>query len=211
MPTWIDFKVLKETLDFAAVLRHYGVEIKAKGNQHHGYCPLPNHNGKKHSPSFSANLEKGIFQCFGCGAHGNVLDFAILMEGGSPDNASDIRKTALGLQKSFNVPQPDRQELAKRKAAQPAQETPQPKPEEPQLLVNAPLDFELKTLDFAHPYLRVRGFTDETIRNFGLGYCSKGYLTGRIAIPLHDEQGHLIGYAGRIVDESLISEENPRY
>ena len=68
MTTWIDFKALRAKLDFEQVLRHYGIEVKRKGNQHHGYCPLPNHNGKKNSPSFSANLDRGIFQCFGCGA-----------------------------------------------------------------------------------------------------------------------------------------------
>lgn len=82
---WIDFKALRARLDFAAVLEHYGVEVKRKGNQHHGFCPLPNHNGKKNSPSFSANLEKGIFQCFGCGAKGNILDFALFMEKADPE------------------------------------------------------------------------------------------------------------------------------
>jgi len=46
--------------------------------------------------------------------------------------ANDIRKTALNLQKAFNIPQPDRPELAKRKASQPVREAPQPKPEEPE-------------------------------------------------------------------------------
>src|SRR5579884_3843768 len=61
MGEWIDFKALRAQLSFADVLRLYGVEVKAKANgkQHHGYCPLPNHNGKRNSPSFSANLEKG--------------------------------------------------------------------------------------------------------------------------------------------------------
>jgi DNA primase len=204
MATWIDFKALKQTLRFETVLRHYGVEVKAKGNQHHGFCPLPNHNGKRNSPSFSANLEKGIFQCFGCGAHGNVLDFAILMSGGSPDDADDIRKTALHLQKTFGVPQVEQSKA-------PKQERTEAKADVVPALVNVPLDFELKTLDFNHPYLRTRGFTDATIKDFGLGYCAKGYLAGRIAIPLYDRQGRLVGYAGRIVDDSLISEENPRY
>jgi DNA primase len=204
MSAWIDFKALKQALQFDAVLRHYKVEVKAKGSQHHGFCPLPNHNGKKNSPSFSANLEKGIFQCFGCGAHGNVLDFAVLMEGGSSDNSDDLRKTARNLQNVFGIPKTEQPKALKK-------ETPQAKPDETPALINAPLDFELKTLDFDHPYLRGRGFTDATIKDFGLGFCSKGYLSGRIAIPLHDEQGRLVGYAGRIVDDSLISEENPRY
>src|SRR5689334_14362559 len=50
--------------------------------------------------------------------------------------------------------------------------------------ITAPLDFELKGLDFEHPYLRRRGFLSETIAHFGLGYCSRGMLKERLAIPL---------------------------
>src|SRR5688572_2935585 len=60
MSTWIDFKTLREQLDFAAVLKHYGVEVKLKGDQHQGFCPLPSHNGKRNSPSFSANMKRKI-------------------------------------------------------------------------------------------------------------------------------------------------------
>jgi len=79
------------------------------------------------------------------------------------------------------------------------------------VLVNAPLDFELKGLDAGHPYLLNRGFTAETIRHFGLGYCSRGFLKGRVAVPLHDADARLIGYAGRIVDDAAIDKDNPRY
>src|SRR5580658_5057218 len=101
MNDWIDFKALRSKLDFEQVLRHYGVEVKRKGNQHHGFCPLPNHNGKKNSASFSANLERGIFQCFGCGAKGNLLDFAALMENVDPKAGSSLREVALELQQRF--------------------------------------------------------------------------------------------------------------
>jgi len=56
MTNWIDFKQLRSKLNFEAVLRHFNVEVKKKGTQHHGFCPLPEHNGKRNSPSFSANL-----------------------------------------------------------------------------------------------------------------------------------------------------------
>jgi DNA primase len=42
------------------------------------------------------------------------------------------------------------------------------------VIVNASLDFELKGLDATHPYLLGRGFTPETIKHFGLGFCSRG-------------------------------------
>jgi hypothetical protein len=98
---WIDFKALRAKLDFEQVLKHYSVEIKRKGSQHHGYCPLPNHNGKKNSASFSANLERGIFQCFGCGAKGNVLDFAALMENVDPKAGPALREPVSTLASSL--------------------------------------------------------------------------------------------------------------
>jgi DNA primase len=64
--------------------------------------------------------------------------------------------------------------------------------------VNPPLKFALKSLDPAHPYLTERGFTPETIAHFGVGWCTgKGIMAGRIAIPMHNEQGELVAYAGR--------------
>lgn len=207
---WIDFKALRAKLDFEQILRHYKVEVKRKGKQHHGYCPLPNHNGQRNSPSFSADLERGIFQCFGCGAKGNVLEFAALMASVDPKDGQALRKFAAKLQAQFCP------ELGSDAPNAPAPPAVKPKPtakSEPDLpvVINEPLDFELRGLDAAHPYLLSRGFTRETIARFGLGYCSRGMLKGRVAIPLHDATGKLIGYAGRVVDDATINEDNPRY
>src|SRR5262249_34339817 len=79
------------------------------------------------------------------------------------------------------------------------------------VVINPPLDFELKDLDYDHPYLKGRGLYPETIKEFGLGYCNRASMKGRIVIPLHDTSNNLVGYAGRIVDDSLIDEANPKY
>jgi DNA primase len=208
MSAWIDFKELRAKITFEQVLRHYGVEVKRTGNQHHGFCPLPNHNGKKNSPSFSANFEKGIFQCFGCGAKGNLLEFAAMMEKVDPKDGTAFRKVAGKLQKQFCPELGGTQETNKPAAKKP--EKAEPKNELP-AIINEPLDFELKGLDAEHPYLKSRGFAPETIKHFGLGFCSRGLLKDRVAIPLHDHGGNLVGYAGRVVDDASISEDNPRY
>jgi len=207
MKTWIDFKGLRKKLDFEQVLRHYGVEVKRKGSQHQGFCPLPNHQGKKNSPSFSANLERGIFQCFGCGAKGNVLEFAAMMGKADPKDGAALHKVAGELQKRFC---PEIGGATETKPPAKRLEKIEPKSELP-VVVNAPLDFELKGLDRKHPYLLNRGFSQETIDHFGLGFCSRGLLKDRVAIPLHDHEGKLVGYAGRVVDDAAISEDNPRY
>ena len=207
MSTWINFKELRAKLDFEHVLRHYQVEVKRKGTQHHGFCPLPNHNGKKNSPSFSANLDRGIFQCFGCGAKGNVLEFAALMEGVDPGDGPAFRAVALGLQEKLCGHVETALSRLKKGVEPPAAAVTKPVV----AIVNAPLDFELKGLDQSHPYLKSRGFSPETIASFGIGFCSRGVLKDRVAIPLKDQFGRLIGYAGRVVDDSTVSEENPRY
>jgi DNA primase len=64
--------------------------------------------------------------------------------------------------------------------------------------VNPPLTFALKSLDPEHAYLNARGFSAETIAAFGVGLCTgKGIMAGRIAIPVHNEYGELVAYAGR--------------
>ncbi len=202
MAEWVDFKVLRESLDFMAVAKHYKVELTIKGDQATGLCPLPTHEGNKESPSFSANCTKGIWQCFKCKAKGNVLDFACRMEGLNTDSRADVRKTALLLQSRFNVKSGERKEAPPKEKELPV---------EPTKLINAPLDFTLKSLDPNHPYFEENSLTSKTIEHFGLGHCGRGLLKDRIAIPLHDLDGHLVGYAGQAIDELDVSPENPKY
>jgi DNA primase len=201
MATWIDFRELRNKLDFLDVLRHYNVTVKVKGRQAQGFCPLPMHEGKGRSPSFSVNLDRKCWQCFGCGAKGNVLDFAVRMEGLNPSVPADVRKTALILSEKLASAASGGRQSAVASAGKPSLP----------IVVNAPLDFALKELDPEHPYLRERGVSAATIEHFGLGYCQRGLLAGRVAIPLHDSEAHLIGYAGRLTKDKEISEENPKY
>lgn len=201
---WINFKDLRAQLSFPKIFGFYGVEgLSDKGGQIVGFCPIPTHNGNRRTPSFSAHPEKGIFQCFGCGAKGNLLDFAVLMDGGNPKRGLDVRKTALRLNKEFGG------------TASPGQNhspvPPPPSKVEKKVIVNEPLGFRLKDLDSAHPYLLGRGFTREVMDKFGVGFCSKGVLAGRIAIPLYDNEDRLIGYASRVIDDRTISPANPKY
>ena len=194
-------------LRFEQVLRYYGIEINRKGDQHTGRCPLPDHGGNRDSPTFSVNLERNIFQCFGCKARGNVLEFAVLMEKVSLSDGRAFRDVALKLHREFF---PD-EEIAKHPRAR-SQERDEPKSAKtPEAIVNPPLDFELKGLDGGHPYLKSKGLSSETISHFGLGFCSRGALKDRIAIPLRDSSGQLIGYAGEAIDESLVPSSAPRY
>lgn len=192
MSHWVNFKDLRARLRFVDVLSHYQIKLSVKENQHQGVCPLPAHKGSKDSRSFSVNLEKNIFHCFGCKAKGNVLEFAVYMDGGNPETAEDLRKVALQLQAwFFEAP------LAKAKTTKPIE------PLSP--IVNGLLDFALQGLDTSHPAFKERKLSPKTIAYFGLGFCSRGLMKQRIAVPLHSEE-KLVGYAGVVPHDEDASE-----
>src|SRR5439155_7682974 len=54
-----------------------------------------------------------------------------------------------------------------------------------------------------HPYVVSRGLSEHTARYFGVGYYNgSGFLRGRIVIPIHNEQGELVAYSGRAMDQT---------
>ena len=98
---WVDFKIIRQHLGFADVLAHYGINYQASGNQVKVLCPFHD----DHKPSLGVNLEKGVYNCFACGAGGNALDFVAHMEGLDPDNTTELRKAALLAAKTFGIEQ----------------------------------------------------------------------------------------------------------
>lgn len=217
----ISFAELRAQLSFPNVLAHYNVQGKEKGgDQWQGFCPLPSHvhkgdGGKPRSPSFSINFTRGIYNCFGCGGKGNVLEFVIRMEGLDPEIGEQFRQGALRAEDLFLGGAGDdaARKVATSQPKAPAPPKSAPVKDEPELLsvVNAPLDFTLRGLDNAHPYLQERGFSPETAAHFGLGFASRGLMKNRIAIPINNREGLLVGYAGRLVDDATINEDNPKY
>jgi len=189
---WVDFRAVKDAVTMRAVLDHYGVNwLRKKGDELRGRCPI--HKGEGQD-TFHVSLSKNAFQCFSCKARGNVLDFVAAME-----NCS-VRDAAVTLAEVFGVSA--EQPAAERAAKQGSPEkTPDaPAGESPQ---NKPLGFELKGVDGGHPYLQSRGIDKEMAGEFGLGFFSgKGSMHGRIVIPIHDERGTLLAYAGRALDDA---------
>ncbi len=70
----IDFREARARLPLAAVLDLLGfVPHRRTGDQVRGPCPVHGSRGPR-SRSFAADLGRGVWQCFRCGAGGNVLD-----------------------------------------------------------------------------------------------------------------------------------------
>ena len=198
---WVSFEELKSRVSMTDVLTHYrlmqGTQEKASkhGTELRLHCPFHEDS----TPSLSINAQTGKFHCFGCHAKGgDIFDFVVAKEGISAgDRTKSRRKAALLIQDWLGVgpaPQPS----AAADTAPPVEDI-TPAEEEPTEGTNPPLQFTFKHLDMRHPYLtQERGLREATIDFFGLGlHVGKGIMSQRIVIPVHNELGELVAYAGR--------------
>jgi len=193
MTQWVSFQEIKQQVSIEDILRHYGLMdgFKEKNDELVGLCPF--HQETK--GSFHASLTKQAWQCFGCKRKGNILDFVAFKE------EVEIRQAALLIQDWF-LASPQGPLDAPEKGDRAEGDVSVPPDQE-----NPPLTFELKNLDPKHPYLTERGLTKEIAQQFGLGFCSRGLMKDRIAIPIHDESGQLVAYAGRTPGEPPEGQE----
>lgn len=67
---------VKRTTDLVALVKARGITLKKNGKGYFGLCPF--HDDK--NPSLSINPEDNLWQCFGCGAAGDVIRFVELID-----------------------------------------------------------------------------------------------------------------------------------
>lgn len=145
--------------DIVDVVGSY-VKIQKKGSSYFGLCPF--HSEK--SPSFSVSGNKQIYYCFGCGQGGNVISFVMNYENFSFQEAVKYLADRAGIK----LPEIEYSEEAKKKAQRKTR------------LLEANMEaakyfyYQLRTPTgkVGMDYLEGRGLTQETIKNFGLGFAN---------------------------------------
>jgi DNA primase len=146
--------------DIVSVIGSY-IRLQKKGSNHMGLCPF--HNEK--TPSFSVSPTKQMYHCFGCGVGGNVFTFIMEYENFTFVEALKFLAERAGVA----LPEREYSEEAKRQSDLRAR----------LLEVNkqAAKYFYYQLISprgqAAHDYLVQRGLTEETIKQFGLGYSNK--------------------------------------
>jgi DNA primase len=211
---FVDFKSVKSAITMEQVLEHYGLRkaFKQSGDSLSGPCPI---HGGSNPTQFRISVSKNIWNCFSkCKRGGNVLDFISKKEDVSIHAAALKAIEWFGLdadsmkgdsddeESNVSSDRPETRPLSKANASksQPTQEEDKP---------NKVLKFKLDKLERGHPYLTERGLSPETVAEFEMGYCTKGLMAGRIAIPIHDPAGFVVAYAGRFPGDP--PENTPKY
>ena len=139
------------------------VDLKKAGVNYKGRCPF--HDEK--TPSFVISPTKGIYKCFGCGKGGNSIMFVQELQGANYPEALryvaakyniEIVEESLTVEQESKLSAKESQLIATKFASEYFQDT----------LWNTE---EGKTIGLS--YFKERGFSDEIIKQFKLGYSPK--------------------------------------
>ncbi|MFW1534582.1 DNA primase [Vibrio parahaemolyticus] len=143
------------------------VKLKKKGKNYGACCPF--HNEK--TPSFSVSQEKQFYHCFGCGAHGNAIDFMMEFERLEFVEAIEELASYLGL----DVPREQRSGGGGQFNSGPQASS----SEKRSLydLMGSIAQFYRNQLkqpssNVAIEYLKDRGLSGEIVQKFGIGYVA---------------------------------------
>ncbi|SDH40725.1 DNA primase [Vibrio xiamenensis] len=144
------------------------VKLKKKGKNYSACCPF--HNEK--TPSFSVSQEKQFYHCFGCGVHGNAIDFLMEYERLDFPDAIEELASFLGLE----VPREQRQ------GGNSSSSSSAPRANSEQKrnlydLMGSIAQFYRQQLKQASSkpaieYLKNRGLSGEIVQKFAIGYVA---------------------------------------
>ena len=209
---------IKTTVDVKALVESKGVTLKKNGKGWFGLCPF--HDDK--NPSLSVNPTTNLWQCFGCGAAGDVIRFVELFD--KVDFAEAVRRLSEnGFKKTSPASSPDPQKALAVK--------------EKKLLARVVAYYQhTLTVDSRGiDYLKnERGITDnQSLKDFGAGYANgtlrdilpadnevinslktigilnaKGHETFYhcVTFPLYDQTGAIVNLYGRnITDDAGVT------
>ncbi|MGP2488000.1 DNA primase [Pantoea ananatis] len=204
------------------------VKLKKQGKNYHACCPF--HNEK--TPSFTVNGEKQFYHCFGCGAHGNAIDFLMNYDRLEFVESIEELATSHGLDVPYEAGNgPSQMERHQRQSLY-------------QLMENLngfyQQSLQQSSAQSARDYLEHRGLSADIINHFSIGYAPAGWdnvlkrfgkqpedreslmeagmlvsndkgrvydrFRERVMFPIRDKRGRVIGFGGRV-----LGNDTPKY
>ena len=142
---------IKSKLDIVTVVSAY-VKLEKAGGNWKGRCPF--HNEK--TPSFFVSPERGSYYCFGCQAKGDIFTFVQEFEGLDFVGALKVlaERAGVELEKFNSVEKSEKDKFYS-------------------VLEQAVFFYQKKLSEnkTAQDYLKKRGITEETIKNFRIGFA----------------------------------------
>ncbi|MBF8247150.1 MAG: DNA primase [Rickettsia sp.] len=188
-------------------------KITFKGKEFIGLCPFH----KERTPSFTVSTEKRFYHCFGCGAHGDLIEFYSKM------NSLKYHDSAIKLAQEYNIILPIRKEKNQISVIE--------NNFDPEIFVKF---FQSNLTQNVITYLKKRGLNQDLISKFEIGYLPNNIVfrnfvkthniksqdlikfgliskqsenntcifQNRIIFPIRNIYHHIIAFGGRITDSN---------
>ena len=171
-----------------AVLSDIGLEPESEtGKDFICFCP---YHSNTDTPSFSVSKHSGVYLCFNamCGAKGTL---AGLVKDNHPDKLGEFEVLRFILKRKGVRKHSLADEVARNRKKQ----------EDFNIMPAAMFDRLhaglLETPDAVRYLVEERGFDEDTLEEFYIGYSAK---MGMVTVPMHDPLGNYVGLIGRSVE-----------
>lgn len=218
---------VKESSDIVDVIGET-VKLKRAGKYYVGLCPF--HNEK--SPSFTVTPDKQIYKCFGCGEAGNVISFVMKTRNISFTDAVQVLADKANItiaygnnniqqnhSKLYNINvETARFYFYNLRKSKNAMQYLSKRGVTPQIINKFGLGYAPESWNSLIKFLRDKGYTELDMLSAGLIIKNeKGNFydrfRNRIIFPVFDYRNRVIGFGGRVLDNSkpkyLNSPETP--
>ncbi len=209
---------IKTRIDIVDFISEY-VQLKKSGQNFKALCPF--HSEK--TPSFMVNPSKQIFHCFGCGVGGDVVSFLMKHENIPFNEAlrNVAKKAGIDLREfKFDKEHTEKRErilqinreamdffIKNLKGSEVAKTYLRKRGIEEDSLKGFSIGYATAERDGLIKHLKKMGYSDSVIKEAGLAVSyekdSRDIFRERIIFPIFNNQGDIVAFGGRVLDDSL--------
>ncbi|MFR9071560.1 MAG: DNA primase, partial [Paraclostridium sp.] len=200
------------------------IKVQQSGANYKGLCPF---HGEK-TPSFYINTSKQIYKCFGCGEGGDVINFIMKIENLEFMDAVKLLAKDCGVEINTNMDEQSKIRMEKIKKFQDLNteaaryyfsnlikqknygyEYLRKRGLDDKIIKKFGLGYAPKAWTNLMDYLIDKGYDKETLVECGLVTYKKDgnkyydRFINRVIFPIFDYRGNVIGFGGRVLDDSL--------
>lgn len=219
---WIED--VRSASDIVDVIGSY-VPLKKSGGGFFGVCPF--HSEK--TASFHVEPERQIYHCFGCGVGGNVFSFIMAIEHLGFIEAAKLLAERANIpipEATYNEKEYDKNKLERDRNYEANRETAyfyynqlindrngkarqyvEKRGINKELVRKFGIGYAVDGWTHLKEYLMNKGYTDEELIKYGLlvknNERSYDRFRNRLIIPIIDERNRVLGFGGRVLDDSL--------
>ena len=207
---------LRNKLNIVDVISSY-IPLTKKGRNYFGLCPFHD----DHSPSLSVSQEKQIYKCFVCGESGNVFNFVMNYEHISFPEAVNMLAKSIGMDMGITIKKEntsytkyyDIMDIANKyyqnnlfsKEGEKARIYLENRKLTKETIVEFEIGLSLNKHDDLTNLLINKGNSLEELNLIDLSNTSHDAFINRVMFPLHNKDGKVIGFSGRIYDNSDLN------